>query len=141
MDNACYGLALDGDTIWAAFFAGSSVRSRDAGRTWERVLPDGADKIVYNVPATMMPEKFRILADSLADSGDADEERVREARAAADSLALQSFVHRTFSVLAYNDTVWIGTSAGVARSFDGGTTWKTVPGPPSTSSEGGCPAV
>ena len=123
VDNACFGLALDGDTIWAAFFAGSSVRSRDAGRTWERVLPDGAREIVYGI-GDNDAEKFRILADSLANSGDADEERVREARAAADSLDLQSFVHRTFSALAYNDTVWIGTSAGVARSFDGGTTWR-----------------
>ncbi|MCY3762403.1 MAG: hypothetical protein OXH50_14215, partial [Gemmatimonadetes bacterium] len=123
VDNACYGLALDGSTVWAAFFAGSSVRSRDAGRTWERVLPDGADKIVYNV-GDNDARKFRILADSLADSGDADEERVREARAAADSLDLQSYVHRTFSALAYDDTVWVGTAAGVARSFDGGTTWK-----------------
>ena len=123
VDNACFGLALDGDTIWAAFFAGSSVRSRDAGRTWERVLPDGADKIVYNV-GDNDARKFRILADSLANSEDVDEERVREARAAADSLDLQSYVHRTFSALAYDDTVWIGTAAGVARSFDGGTTWK-----------------
>ncbi len=123
VNNACFGLALDGDTIWAAFFAGSSVRSRDAGRTWERVLPDGADEIVYFLGENDA-EKFRIFADSLANSGDADEERVREARAAADSLDLQSYVHRTFSALAYDDTVWIGTSAGVARSFDGGTTWK-----------------
>ena len=123
VNNACFGLALDGDTIWATFFAGSSVRSRDAGRTWERVLPDGASEIVYG-KGDNDAELFRILADSLANSGDVDEERVREARAAADSLDLQSFVHRTFSALAYNDTVWIGTSGGVARSFDGGTTWR-----------------
>ena len=123
IDNACFGLALDGDIVWATFFAGSSVRSRDAGRTWERVLPDGASEIVYG-KGDNDAELFRILADSLANSGDVDEERVREARAAADSLDLQSFVHRTFSALAYNDTVWIGTSGGVARSFDGGTTWR-----------------
>ena len=122
-DNACFGLALDGDTVWAAFFKGSSVRSRDAGRTWERVLPDGAEEIVY-LPGENDAQKFRILADSLANSGDADDERIREARAAADSLDLQSYVHRTFSALAYGDTVWIGTAGGVARSFDGGTTWK-----------------
>ena len=123
VDNACFGLALDGDTIWATFFAGSSVRSRDSGRTWERVLPDGAGEIVYGI-GDNDAEMFRILADSLANSGDVDEERVREFRVAADSLDLQHLVHRTFSALAYNDTVWIGTSGGVARSFDGGTTWK-----------------
>ena len=121
-DNACFGLALDGDTVWAAFFAGSSVRSRDAGRTWERVLPDGAGEIVYN-KGKNDAELFRILADSLANSG-GDEERIREAGAAADSLDRQHLVHRTFSALAYGDTVWIGTGGGVASSFDGGTTWR-----------------
>ncbi len=123
VDNACFGLALDGDTIWATFFAGSSVRSRDSGRTWERVLPDGAGEIVYG-PGDNDAQMFRILADSLANSGDVDEERVRAVRGAADSLDLQHLVHRTFSALAYNGTVWIGTAAGVARSLDGGTTWR-----------------
>ncbi len=47
VDNPCFGLAIDGETIWATFFSGGSVRSRDAGRTWERVLPDGAEDIIY----------------------------------------------------------------------------------------------
>ena len=122
VDTACFGLALDGDTVWAAFFADSSVRSRDAGRTWERVLPDGADEIVYN-KGKNDAGLFRSLADSLAKSG-GDDQRIREARAAADSLDRQHLVHRTFSALAYGDTVWIGTGGGVARSFDGGTTWR-----------------
>ena len=99
------------------------MRSRDAGRTWERVLPDGAGEIVYG-KGDNDAELFRILADSLANSGDADEKRVQQVRAAADSLDLQHLVHRTFSALAYDDTVWIGTAAGVARSFDGGITWR-----------------
>ncbi len=88
VDNTCFGLAIDGETIWAAFFAGASVRSRDGGRNWEWVLPNGADDIIYN------PSGITFLP------------------------------HRTFSALAYNDTVWIGTAGGIGRSFDGGETWQ-----------------
>lgn len=91
VDNPCFGLAIDGETIWAAFFSGGSVRSRDGGRTWERVLPDGAapEDIIFNITpsVTFLP-------------------------------------HRTFSVEAYNDTVWIGTAGGIGSSFDGGATWQ-----------------
>ena len=44
VENACFGLAVEGDTVWAAFFAGSAVRSTDFGRTWERVLPGGSER-------------------------------------------------------------------------------------------------
>ena len=36
INNGCFGLSLTGATIWAAFFSGSSVRSRDGGRTVPR---------------------------------------------------------------------------------------------------------
>ena len=124
VDNAAFGLAIDGSTIWAAFFSGSSVRSRDGGRSWERVLPDGADDIIY-VPGKNAADSLLILADSLSQAG-ADAALVAAAQAGADSLAAQHLLHRTFEVLAYNDTVWIGTSSGIARSFDGGATWRNL---------------
>ncbi len=124
IDNAAFGLAIDGSTIWAAFFSGSSVRSRDGGRSWERVLPDGADDIIY-VLGENAADSLLILADSLSQAG-ADAALVAVARAGADSLAAQHLLHRTFEVLAYNDTVWIGTSSGIARSFDGGATWRNL---------------
>ena len=83
VQNGAFGLALDGGTIWATFFAGSLVRSSDGGQSWERVLPDGAEEIRYG-----------------------DDRK-----------------HRTFSVAAYEDTLWVGTSEGLARSLDGGATW------------------
>jgi hypothetical protein len=64
------------------------------------------------------------VADSLARSG-ADSTRVRALRAAADSLRSQELLHRTFEVLAYRDTVWVGTASGICRSLDGGRTWRT----------------
>ena len=116
VENACFGLAVEGDTVWATFFAGSAVRSTDFGRTWERVLPGGADRIWYNNRAE------RVRVDSLEEAG-ASEDAVARAQAEADSVEALSRLHRTFSVAAYGDTVWIGTALGVASSFDFGGTW------------------
>ncbi len=116
VNNVCFGLAIEGDTVWASFFAGSSVRTTDFGRTWERVLPGGADRIWYNNRA----ERMRV--DSLKKAG-ATEDSIARAQAEADSIAVLTQLHRTFSVAAYGDTVWIGTSLGVASSFDFGGTW------------------
>jgi len=124
IQNAPFGLAIDGSTIWATFFSGSSVRSRDGGRSWERVLPDGADEIIYSRGQNAADSLF-ILADSLSQAG-ADSSLIEAALAGADSLAEQHLLHRTFDVLAYNDTVWIGTSSGIARSFDGGASWRNL---------------
>ncbi len=99
VQNGAFGVAIDEDVgrvdgesatshevVWAAFFAGSLVRSKDRGETWERVLPDSRDKIDY-------------------------------------SGSFEGNKHRTFSVLAYSDTVWVGTSSGMSKSTNGGETW------------------
>lgn len=124
IDNGCFGLSIGDGEVWATFFAGSSVRFSDDGRTWRRALPNEAADIVYFAGDTAA-DSLRILADSLANAG-ADAALIAAARSGADSLASQQFLHRTFSVLAYGDTVWIGTSSGLARSFDGGTSWKNI---------------
>jgi len=124
LQNACFGLAIDGETIWATFFAGSAVRSRDGGTTWERVLPDGADEIVF-VDSDTAADSLQLVADSLSLAG-APQAAIDAALAEADSVLSQSGLHRTFSVAAYDDTVWIGTASGIARSFDGGDTWTNL---------------
>ena len=124
IDNGCFGISIGDGEVWATFFAGSSVRFSDDGRTWRRALPNEAADIVYFAGDTAA-DSLRILADSLANAG-ADAALIAAARSGADSLASQQFLHRTFSVLAYGDTVWIGTSSGLARSFDGGTSWKNI---------------
>ncbi|RKY71918.1 MAG: hypothetical protein DRQ14_06650, partial [Candidatus Latescibacterota bacterium] len=84
VQNPAFGLAISDGTVWAAFWAGSLVRSDDGGSTWLRVLPDTSyEKINYT-----------------------------------------SLRHRTFDVLAYGDTVWVGTAAGISRSDDGGRSWR-----------------
>ena len=124
IDNACFGLSITGSSVWAAFFAGSTVHSPDMGRTWERVLPDGADEIIYQAEETAA-DSLQIMADSLRQVGGSAAEIAR-VLAGADSLRNQALLHRTFAVIAYEDTVWIGTAGGLTRSFDGGRTWKSI---------------
>ena len=124
INNACFDISIDGEAVYAAFFAGSTVRSLDQGRTWEPFLPGGADEIVFFASDTVA-DSLRIVADSLA-SANADIDDIAPLRAAADSLASQSFLHRTFAVIAYGDTVWIGTASGVAFTFDGGLYWQNA---------------
>ena len=122
--NGCFDLALDGATVYAAFFAGSAVRSHDQGQTWEPFLPGGADRIVFFAAETEA-DSLTFIADSLSQK-EADPELVAQFRAAADSVASQEFLHRTFSVVAHGDTVWIGTSSGIAFTYDGGQTWQNA---------------
>lgn len=122
VQNPCYGLSIDGDTIWAAFFSGSTVRSRDGGRTWERALPDGADERVF-AQTDNGADSLQVMADSLSQIG-GDAAAIARLLAGADSLRSQNLRHNTFDVLAYDDTVWVGTGSGLTRSFDGGQTWK-----------------
>ena len=124
INNACFDISIDGEAVYAAFFAGSTVRSLDQGRTWEPFLPGGADEIVFFAEETAA-DSLRTVADSLA-SENADPSNIAQLRADADSLASQSFLHRTFAVIAYGDTVWIGTSSGIAFTFDGGQHWQNA---------------
>lgn len=126
IDNACFGLSFSGSTLWAAFFAGSLVRADAQGQGWERVLPDGAQEIIYFAQETApVADSLQVLADSLARAGGISAQ-IEDLRARADSLRAQWLLHRAFAVLAYGDTVWVGTSSGIARSFDNGRTWKNI---------------
>ncbi len=122
--NACFDLSIDGEAVYAAFFAGSTVRSLDQGRTWEPFLPGGADEIIFFASDTAA-DSLRMVADSLA-SANAGPDDIAQLRADADSLASQEFLHRTFAVVAYGDTVWIGTASGIAFTFDGGQHWQNA---------------
>ena len=94
VQNPCYGLSIDGDTIWAAFFSGSTVRSRDGGRTWERALPDGADERVF-AQTDNGADSLQVMADSLSQIG-GDAAAIARLLAGADSLRSQNLRHNTF---------------------------------------------
>ena len=126
INNPCWGLSLEGSTIWAAFFSGSSVRSLDGGLNWERLLPDGADEIIFfDGENRLASDALAARADSLEDAGGQADE-IALLRQQIGSLDDQYLMHRTFSVLSYGDTVWVGTSSGIGRSFDNGQTWENL---------------
>ncbi|MEE2657422.1 MAG: hypothetical protein VX733_02890 [Candidatus Latescibacterota bacterium] len=135
IQNGCFGLAAVGDTVWATFFAGSSVRSPDLGWTWERVIPGGGGRITFSPTDIEADVRDRErVADSLATAG-GDPQRIAELRGEADSLAVLYLQHRTFAVVAYGDTVWIGTSSGLVSSFDYGQSWTIHRVRPDTTGE------
>ncbi|MCC7262776.1 MAG: T9SS type A sorting domain-containing protein [Candidatus Latescibacteria bacterium] len=123
IDNPCFGVGISGSTVWATYFAGSLVRTSDLGQNWERVLPDGAEEIIYfdreNGPVA---DSLQAVADSLEGAG-GSADQVQALRIQVDDLRAQHLQHRTYAVLTYGDTVWVGTASGIARSFDGGRTW------------------
>ncbi len=107
INNPSYDLSFDGQRLWTASFAGGLRVSRDLGETWERVLLpwDGMD-----------------LLDSAALQGLLPEIELDPEGYALDPVA--SLNHRVFSVLAYGDTVWAGTAAGINYSTDAGRSWR-----------------
>ena len=107
INNPSYDLSFDGNRIWTASFAGGLRVSHDLGENWERVmLPwDGYDRL----------DSLTIVAARPDIQNDPE------------GFALDPVVHlnhRVFSVLAYGDTVWAGTAAGVNFSADQGRSWQ-----------------
>ncbi|MEE3232552.1 MAG: hypothetical protein VX294_00165 [Candidatus Latescibacterota bacterium] len=124
IDNGCFGISIGNESIWAAFFAGSTVKLTSDGNQYQRILPDGAKDIVF-FPGETAADSLLAVADSLININ-ADSTLILQAIIDADSLAKQSLLHRTFSVLTLGDTVWVGTSNGLAQSTDDGETWHTI---------------
>lgn len=107
VQNITYDLAYDGKRLWATSFGGGLRVSRDLGDTWERImLPwDNIDRL-----------------DSITIHELADEIMNEPETYALDPVRYLN--HLGFSVKAWNDTVWVGTSGGVNRSLDGGKSWQ-----------------
>ncbi|MCF7823409.1 MAG: hypothetical protein K9N35_04485 [Candidatus Marinimicrobia bacterium] len=107
IQNITYDLAYDGTRLWATSFGGGLRVSSDLGDTWRRVmLPwdnfNSLDSLtIHSIKADILndPEKYAL-------------DPVRYLN------------HLGFSVKAWNDTVWVGTSGGVNRSIDGGKSWQ-----------------
>ena len=106
VQNITYDLSFDGTRLWATSFGGGLRVSYDLGDTWNRVmLPwDDLDRLDSTV--------IQNLATEIQD----DPEYY-----ALDPLV--HFNHIAFAVKSWGDTVWVGTSAGINHSVDGGTSW------------------
>lgn len=102
--NLAYDIAMTGDTVWIASWAGGLRKSTNRGATWSRVVlpPDILDSI----------QPTDTLDFDLAPSGGALNLR-------------PNYNHVAFSVLASDDTtLWVGTAAGINKSTDGGVSWR-----------------
>lgn len=104
VDNVTFDAAiLDDGTIYITSFAGGARRSTDLGMSWERVVlpPDSADSLT-------------LTSDHNFDLSPVDNSNFNLSG---------NLNHRPFSVIAWGDTVYIGTAGGINRSTDGGLSW------------------
>ncbi|MFQ6617962.1 MAG: hypothetical protein ACE5QV_04655 [Fidelibacterota bacterium] len=95
IQNVTYDMAVTNSAVWIASFAGGLRKSVDGGKSWLRVLlpPDGSYSLL---PGDTLNFSLNPVAN---------------------------LNHRVFSVMAYGDTIWVGTANGINRSFDGGISW------------------
>jgi len=105
INNITYDIAVTGEAVFIASFAGGLRRSTDGGQTFEPVIlpPDFLDRIT---PEDTLD--FELSPVNRPDLG------LRE-----------SLNHRVFSVHAMSDdTIWVGTAGGINLSTDGGVSWR-----------------
>lgn len=106
VQNITYDLAFDGTRLWATSFGGGLRVSSDLGDTWQRVM------LPWSGQARLDSSVVMELEAEILDN--------------PEYYALDPLIHLNhiaFSVKAWNDTVWVGTSGGVNRSLDGGLSW------------------
>ena len=104
VDNVTFDIAITEDsTIYITSFAGGSRKSTDLGVTWNRVVlpPDDMDSLT-----AFSDHEFDLSPVDNSNFG-----------------VTGSLNHRPFSVIAWADTVIIGTAGGINRSYDGGVSW------------------
>ena len=109
IDNITFDLVAhvnsSGDTLlWAASFAGGTRVSKDFGQSWKRVIlpPDGQQYLNEN--SNLDFDYSPVDRSELGLKG--------------------NFNHESFSLLAYVDTIVVGTAAGINISEDCGKTWE-----------------
>jgi len=89
VNNTTWDIALTDDYAYIVSWAGGIRRTKDWGKTWERLVlpPDGDDRLECGEPIT-----FKVNPRDPPEG---------------------NHNHKGFSVLAYNDTVWVGTANGI----------------------------
>ncbi|MCF7807290.1 MAG: hypothetical protein K9M49_05130 [Candidatus Marinimicrobia bacterium] len=107
IQNITYDLAFDGTRLWATSFGGGLRVSEDLGNTWKRVMLPWDDMPLLD-SSTVYALEEDILANPEFFAQD----------------GLIHLNHVAFSVQAWNDTIWAGTSGGINRSIDGGKSWE-----------------
>lgn len=104
IDNVTFDLAITEDsTIYITSFAGGVRSSTDLGATWKRIVlpPDEEDSLTAtsNHDFDLSPVNNNVFN------------------------VTGNLNHRPFSVIAWGDTIIVGTAGGINRSTDGGVSW------------------
>ncbi len=111
--NVTYDAGIAGDYLWIASWAGGIRRYSFSNETWERVP----------LPLDDEPELVTCI-DSLYDDDDVLKDFSLNPRDPysggtmnPDPYAYGNHNHKGFAVLAYGDTVWVGTANGINRGI------------------------
>ena len=106
--NVTYDAAISGNYIWITSWAGGLRRYNITQKVWERVpLPQDGDQVLNtcesasyeNTPSGYILKNFYLNPRDPVDGGNHN--------------------HKAFSVVAYADTVWVGTANGNNRGING----------------------
>ena len=106
--NVTYDAAISGDYIWITSWAGGLRRYSISQKVWKRVpLPQDGDQILNtcelasyeNTTSGYILKNYYLNPRDPQDGGNHN--------------------HKAFSVIAYSDTVWVGTANGINRGLVG----------------------
>ncbi|MEE8437034.1 MAG: hypothetical protein V3S22_01725 [Candidatus Neomarinimicrobiota bacterium] len=131
-NNITYDASMAGGYIWVTSWAGGLRRYNISEKVWERVpLPLDGDQTLNTCEAAAYEdaEAGQVLKDYYLNPRDPWD---GVSTKSGDALLYGHHNHKGFSVLAYADTVWVGTANGINRGIlgaNGCINWKHfVPG-------------
>ncbi len=106
--NVSYDASIGGGYVWITSWAGGLRRLKISDGSWERVPVPKDDQLVLTT-----------CADSSYEEVDGENILKNFYLNPRDPIDGGNHNHKAFSVLAYNDTVWVGTANGVNRGIMG----------------------
>ena len=117
--NVTYDAAISGNYIWITSWAGGLRRYNISQKVWERVpLPQDSDQILNTCESASYNDTSvgYILKDFYLNPRDPwDGSSIKN----SDTKSYGNHNHKAFSVIAFGDTVWVGTANGINRGLIG----------------------
>jgi len=115
--NVTYDAAISGNYIWITSWAGGLRRYNISQKVWERVpLPQDGDQVLNTCDASNYEKTTNILKDFYLNPRDPwDGTSTKN----SNPNIYGNHNHKAFSVIAYGDTVWVGTANGINRGLIG----------------------
>ena len=117
--NVTYDAAISGDYIWITSWAGGLRRYNISQKVWERVpLPMDGDQVLNTCESSSYENTIDgdVLRDFYLNPRDPWDGVSTKSE---DPKTYGNHNHKAFSVVAYGDTVWVGTANGINRGLIG----------------------